>query len=48
MRIVDLKLNVDGLILKDDESVEKYVEKVQKITNNQYKIQYEVLYEEEY
>ena len=46
MKIVDLQINIDGLRLKDDESVEDYIRKIQKLTNSNYDIIYEILYEE--
>lgn len=46
MRIIDLKLNIDGLILKDDETVEGFIDKIQRVSNTSYEISYEVLYEE--
>ena len=44
MRIVDLKLTIDGLILDDDKSVEDFIESLN--INSIYDIVYEVLYEE--
>ena len=46
MKIVDLKLNIDGLILADDESVDDYIKSIQGLTNSNYKIVCEVLHEE--
>ena len=48
MKIVDLQINVDGLILKKNESIEDYINKIKNMTNSNYEIQYEILYEEEY
>jgi len=45
MKIVDLKLNIDGLILNDDESIEDFIDSIK--VNSMYNIVYEVLYEEE-
>ena len=45
MKIVDLQLNIDGLILKDDESVDDFIDSLK--VNSNYDIVYEVLYEEE-
>ena len=45
--IVDLVLNIDGLILNDGESVDDFVNSVQEITNSNYNITYDVLYCEE-
>ena len=46
MRIVDLQLNIDGLILKDNENIDDFIAAIQKITNSNYNIQYQVLHEE--
>ena len=48
MKIIDLKLNVDGLILADGETVESFVAQVEKLVNSVYPVKYDVLYEEEY
>ena len=45
MRIIDLQLNIDGLILDDDESVDDFINQLN--VNSFYDIVYEVLYEEE-
>lgn len=44
MKIVDLQLNIDGLIIED---VEKFIQKIEKISNTSYPIKYDILYEEE-
>ena len=44
-KVVDLQLNIDGLIL--DDSIEDYIKKVETITNNTHGVFWEVLYEEE-
>lgn len=44
MKIVDLQLNIDGLLLNDDESVEDFIKSIN--VNSTYNIVYEVLYEE--
>lgn len=44
MRIVDLQLNIDGLMLNDDETVEDFINQLN--INSTYEIVYEVLYEE--
>lgn len=48
MKIVDLQINIDGLILKENETVNEFIKKIKSITNSNYEIQYEVMYEEEY
>ena len=46
MRIVDLQLNIDGIILNGDESIEDYIKAIQSVTNSTYQIQYQILHEE--
>ena len=47
MKIVDLKINIDGLILdNDEEAIENFIADVEKLCNSTYNINYEVLYEE--
>ena len=46
MKIVDLKLHIDGLHIKDDETVESFIEKIAAIAETTYDIQWEILYEE--
>ena len=45
MRIVDLQMNIDGLILNEDETVDDFIDRLN--INSVYDIVYEVLYEEE-
>lgn len=44
MKIVDLQLNIDGLLLEDNESVDDFINSIN--VNSNYNIVYEVLYEE--
>lgn len=44
MRILDVILNIDGLILKDNESVEEVIGSIK--VNSTYPITWEVLHEE--
>ena len=46
MRIVDLQLNIDGIILNEGETIEDFIEAIQMVTNSTYTIQYQVLHEE--
>lgn len=46
MKIIDLKLNIDGLILNDNETVDEFIKNLN--INSIYDVVYEVLYEEEY
>ena len=47
-KIVDLHLNIDGVMLKEGESVEDLVKRVGSVVDTSYPIQYDVLYEEQY
>lgn len=46
MKIVDLQLNIDGLKLKDDETVDDVISKIKDVVDTNYDIQYNILYEE--
>lgn len=46
MKIVDLQLNIDGLKLKDGETVDDVISKIKDIVDTNYDIQYNILYEE--
>ena len=46
MKIVDLKLNIDGLRLADYESVDDFIRKLESVVDSNYPIVYEVLHEE--
>lgn len=46
MKIVDVQLNIDGLKLKDDETVDDVISKIKDIVDTNYDIQYNILYEE--
>lgn len=46
MKIIDLHLTIDGLILKE-QSVEDYIQTIEEITSTSYPILYEIIYEEE-
>jgi len=48
MRIVDLQLNLDEVLLKEHETVEELISKIEKIINSNYPVQYEILNEEYY
>lgn len=43
-KIVDLQLTIDGLILKENESVDDFINSLN--VNSSYPIVYEILYEE--
>ena len=46
MKIVDLQLNIDGLKLKDGETVDDVISKIKDVVDTNYDIQYNILYEE--
>lgn len=46
MKIVDLQLNIDGLNVSDNDSVEDIVKRIEFILDISYPIKYVVLYEE--
>ena len=46
MKIVDVQLNIDGLKLKDDETVDDVISKIKDVVDTNYDIQYNILYEE--
>ena len=46
MKVVDVRLQIDGLLLQDDESIEDFIKKIP--NSSTYDILYEVLYEEKY
>ena len=45
-KLVDLQLNIDGLLLDDGETIEGFIQKVEKLVNSSYPVKYDVLYEE--
>lgn len=48
MRIIDLEMNIDGLRLADDESVDDLINKIDKLIDSAYPIHYQILWEEKY
>lgn len=46
-KIIDLQLNIDGIILEDGESIEDILNEVKSKIKTSYDIQYNILYEEE-
>lgn len=48
MKIVDLNVQIDGLILDDDETIDDFIDKISELTNSEYEITYEIQHEEEY
>lgn len=47
-RIMDIQLTIDGVILKEGESIEDYISKVEKVFNTSYPVLYEILSDEFY
>ena len=47
MKIVNLKINIDGLLISKDTSVDEFISKIEGLTDSNYNITYEILYEEE-
>lgn len=47
-RIVDLQINIDGLILGGGETVDGFIEKIESIANSHHEITCQVLAEELY
>ena len=45
-RIVDLQLNIDGLILNDSETIDDFIKSIN--ANTTYPITYQILHEESY
>lgn len=48
MKVVDLKIQLDGLLLHENETVDDVIKKISEIVKTTYDIQYEVLYEESF
>ena len=46
MKVVDLKIQIDGLLLQENETVDDVIDKIKGVVDTSYEIQYEVLYEE--
>ena len=47
MKLVDLKINIDGLLLGGGETVDDFVNRIEDLIDSHYKLTYEILYEEE-
>lgn len=48
MKLVDLQINIDGLLIGGGETVDDFINKIESLTNSNYKINYQILYEEEF
>ena len=46
MKIVDLQINIDGLMLNENETIESFIESIK--ANTSYPITYQILHEESY
>ena len=47
-RVVDLQLNIDGIVLKRGENVEDVIQKIEKAVDTIYPIKWELIQEEVY
>ena len=47
MKICDLRLSIDGVILRDGENIDDLVKKIEAVVETSYDIQVDVNYEEE-
>ncbi len=47
-RIVDIKLEIDGILLKEGENLEDIISKIDKIVDTIYPIKWEIVQEEFY
>lgn len=47
-RVLDVKLNIDGIVLKDGENFEDILKKIEEIVDTIYPIQWEIVQEEYY
>ncbi|MEE1227166.1 MAG: hypothetical protein UHM08_08715 [Bacteroidales bacterium] len=47
-RVVDLKLNIDGIVLQRGENVEDVIQKIEKVVNTIYPVKWEIIQEELY
>ena len=48
MKICDVRLNIDGLILSDDENIEDIIKKIEAVVETSYPIVYDVDYVEDF
>ena len=48
MKIVDLQLNIDGLLIGGGRTVDDFISEIESIANTNYDIKYEVLHEEDF
>lgn len=47
-RVVDIQLNIDGIVLQEGENIEDLIKKIEKITDTIYPVKWEVIQEEFY
>ena len=47
MKIVDLQLNIDGVLIGGGETVDDVIQKIKSVINTEYDITYQILHEEE-
>ena len=49
MKIVDLQLNIDGVLIgRGGETVNDVIQKIQSVINSEYEVNYQILHEEEF
>ena len=48
IKLVDLQINIDGLRIGGGETVDDFIDKINSLTNSNYKVTYQILYEEEF
>ena len=47
-RSVDIKLEIDGIVLQEDDDLEDIIKKIEEIVDTIYPIKYEIVNEEHY
>lgn len=47
-RVIDIKLEIDGIVLQEGENLEDIIQKIEKIVDTIYPIKYEIVQEEFY
>lgn len=47
MRVVDLQVNIDGLLIGGGDSIEDVVRRIESVIDSSYNVTFQVLYEEE-
>lgn len=47
-RVIDIQVNIDGIVLQEGENVEDIIQKIEKIVDTIYPVKWEVIQEEFY